>query len=156
MYKQTFEQKLITKGEYNPWQYVCNLYKKGLSCEEISEKLHIEQDIAISGRYLAIKIKEKIGLRSKSERFKNAIARGRMIYYKKPENEKYKRTGLSQKIRMLVLKRDKFKCILCGNNPATGSTLEIHHINGKQNDLDNLQTLCFECHRGLHYTKEAN
>jgi hypothetical protein len=151
-----FDNACIQNGIYNPLGFICKQYQKGLSCNEISELLQDRYDIKVSAKHLSDKIKLKIGLRSYSERKQNAIKRGRMIYFKKPEHEKYKRNGLSAKIRYNVLVRDNFQCSICGNSPKTGATLEIHHINGKKNNLENLQTLCYLCHRGIHYSKRAN
>jgi hypothetical protein len=58
------------------------------------------------------------------------------------------------RLRMQVMKRDNFKCVLCGSTPATspGTVLEIDHIvpwaKGGATVLDNLQTLCSECNNG--------
>jgi 5-methylcytosine-specific restriction enzyme A len=64
-------------------------------------------------------------------------------------NKKREPVGLS--LRYFVLKRDKFRCVKCGNT-AGESTLEIDHIvpvaSGGRTDKDNLQTLCFNCNRG--------
>lgn len=61
------------------------------------------------------------------------------------------RKGLSSKIRLLVLKRDKYSCVKCGSC-ARDIPLEVDHIvpvsKGGSDELDNLQTLCFECNRG--------
>lgn len=58
------------------------------------------------------------------------------------------------KLRLQVLKRDKFKCVYCGRSPATeaGVTLHIDHITpfskGGKTTLGNLQTLCEKCNWG--------
>lgn len=53
------------------------------------------------------------------------------------------------KIRMKILERDNNKCVNCGSPDR----LEIHHtdkwLNSKNNNLDNLITLCRKCHRKL-------
>jgi len=65
-----------------------------------------------------------------------------------------KRKTISPKLTLTVLKRDKYKCQICGKSPATDLDLklEVDHIKpvskGGNNDLDNLQTLCFYCNRG--------
>lgn len=65
-----------------------------------------------------------------------------------------KRKAIPPKLTLKVLKRDKFKCQICGKSPATDPylELEVDHIlpvsKGGSNDLDNLQTLCFYCNRG--------
>jgi hypothetical protein len=58
------------------------------------------------------------------------------------------------KLRLKVLKRDHFKCVLCGRNPANEPSVELHidHIipfskGGKTNE-NNLRTLCRECNLG--------
>jgi 5-methylcytosine-specific restriction endonuclease McrA len=154
MSKYTFIDACDANRLINPWQIVENLYKQGSSCNEISEMFINKYNIKVSSKHLSDYIKEKGLLRSHSERKLNAIQRGRMIYHKKPIHEKYKSGSLSANTRIKVMQRDDFKCTLCGNSPKTGATLEIHHINGNSSELDNLQTLCYLCHRGLHSVKK--
>jgi len=65
-----------------------------------------------------------------------------------------KTRSISLNIRLKVLNRDKFRCVFCGKSPATdiGTQLHIDHIvpfsKGGGNNLENLQTLCFECNLG--------
>jgi hypothetical protein len=58
------------------------------------------------------------------------------------------------RLRYNVLRRDSFKCVLCGNSPATDPKckLQVDHIiplskNGKTAQ-DNLRTLCEHCNLG--------
>jgi len=57
-------------------------------------------------------------------------------------------------IRVKVLDRDNYKCILCGRSPATniGVRLHIDHkipfSKGGKSAIDNLQTLCQDCNLG--------
>ncbi|TAL51903.1 MAG: HNH endonuclease, partial [Nanoarchaeota archaeon] len=63
------------------------------------------------------------------------------------------------KKRMDVLKRDKFKCKVCGRRPDNYVDIElhVHHIrpfgDGGFTHEENLITLCDTCHKGLdpHY-----
>lgn len=52
--------------------------------------------------------------------------------------------------RLKVLKRDGFRCQMCG----TAKNLRVHHINyehlGTDAELDDLITLCDACHRKIH------
>ena len=54
-------------------------------------------------------------------------------------------------------KRDKDRCVICGKSD---SSLTVHHITtkgaGGKDQLDNLITLCFDCHRMLHDGKKIN
>jgi hypothetical protein len=65
-----------------------------------------------------------------------------------------KRKSLNNSLRYIVMKRDNFKCCLCGKSPATNvlTILEVDHIlpvvKGGLNNLDNLQTICKSCNIG--------
>ena len=50
--------------------------------------------------------------------------------------------------KKLVLKRDKYKCRLCGKKVTVGVDNHCHHKDGNSNNhrLDNLITLCMDCH----------
>ena len=52
--------------------------------------------------------------------------------------------------RLEALKRDKFKCQLCGS----GKDVEVHHISyehlHRAEEVDDLITLCKKCHREVH------
>ncbi len=65
------------------------------------------------------------------------------------------RKAPTRKQRMRILKRDQYKCVLCGRRPAdhTDVELHVHHIRpsglgGLTEDI-NLITLCETCHDGL-------
>ena len=65
-----------------------------------------------------------------------------------------KRVALNNSIRFDIMKRDNFKCKLCGDSPAVNTLckLEVDHIlpiskNG-DNRESNLQTLCSVCSSG--------
>lgn len=59
------------------------------------------------------------------------------------------------KLRMLVLKRDDYRCKVCGRRPERHIDIElhVHHVRpyGQQGPTheDNLIALCNTCHRGL-------
>lgn len=65
----------------------------------------------------------------------------------------------SKKMRMTILKRDGFRCVVCGQRPADDPNivLNVHHIRPwKEHGAttsSNLVTLCHTCHLGLdpHY-----
>lgn len=63
----------------------------------------------------------------------------------------FQRKEISIRRRFLVFKRDQFACVLCGRS-GIGVKLEVDHkvpvSKGGSNNLDNLQTLCYECNRG--------
>ena len=62
--------------------------------------------------------------------------------------------NINLRLRFIVLRRDKFKCNICGRSPANNPTLELQvdHIKpwakGGETILENLQTLCSECNIG--------
>ncbi|MCH5171293.1 MAG: HNH endonuclease [Erysipelotrichales bacterium] len=61
---------------------------------------------------------------------------------------------INLRLRYLVLKRDNFKCCICGSSPAKDPSVELHidHIvpwsKGGETIIDNLQTLCSKCNLG--------
>jgi predicted phosphohydrolase len=68
----------------------------------------------------------------------------------------YKKERISPKLRHQVLERDGEKCVKCGRSPKThpGVALNAHHkeweVHGGPTILENLETLCDDCHEGLH------
>lgn len=61
--------------------------------------------------------------------------------------------GPSLGLRFHVLKRDRFRCVLCGRSPATHTiTLHVDHVIPWSKDgattADNLRSLCDECNLG--------
>lgn len=61
----------------------------------------------------------------------------------------------SQHLRMKVLRRDQFRCLVCGERPSNNVHIElhVHHIRpwgtGGLTVENNLITLCHTCHGGL-------
>jgi 5-methylcytosine-specific restriction endonuclease McrA len=63
------------------------------------------------------------------------------------------RQKLSAGLRYFILKRDDFKCQLCGASGIDpGVRLEVDHIIALENwgmtEIDNLRTLCRKCNKG--------
>jgi 5-methylcytosine-specific restriction endonuclease McrA len=62
--------------------------------------------------------------------------------------------SISWRLRFIVMRRDCFKCKLCGRNPSKNPELILHvdHIipwsRGGDTIAENLQTLCSECNIG--------
>lgn len=60
------------------------------------------------------------------------------------------RQGLS--LRFAILRRDGYRCQICGRSAQHGAVLEVDHrfprARGGTDDPTNLWTLCFECNRG--------
>lgn len=62
--------------------------------------------------------------------------------------------NINLRLRYLVLKRDNFKCVICGRSPAKDPKIElqIDHIipwsKGGETTIENLRTLCSECNLG--------
>lgn len=65
------------------------------------------------------------------------------------------------KLRVLVMRRDKSLCQPCLTNNRTELATEVDHITAKAkgglDELDNLQAICTACHREktAHETAEA-
>ncbi len=80
-------------------------------------------------------------------------------YYKKihqsdlyKESAKFQRSLMTPSLRYDVMKRDNFKCVLCGRKASDGVTLHVDHIipvsKGGKTEKQNLRTLCDACNLG--------
>jgi 5-methylcytosine-specific restriction endonuclease McrA len=71
-----------------------------------------------------------------------------LIEWAKPVQRK----PIKPSLRFEILKRDGYRCQMCGVTAKDGATLEIDHITpvskGGGNDADNLQVLCRDCNAG--------
>ena len=75
--------------------------------------------------------------------------------YSKDYNTAYKqhqRSLMTRKMRYEILKRDHFRCTICGASASEGAKLEVDHIKpiskGGKTEPNNLRTLCQSCNRG--------
>ena len=137
-------------GITEPEAYICQCYTGyKMSCREIGEHF-LEKGIKTSTRNVEYYI-QKYGItRSRAEARKVAISKGRVVYKKKSKDELYCAKQIGLKVRMEVLKRDRFRCKLCGNGMHNGYSIEIHHKDGPESVEENLETRCWMCHKGKH------
>ena len=62
--------------------------------------------------------------------------------------------AIAMGMRYQVLKRDRFRCVICGRSPATDLTCQLHvdHVlvfsRGGKTRLDKLRSLCADCNLG--------
>lgn len=65
---------------------------------------------------------------------------------------KVERKIMNDDLRYNVLKRDNFKCVICGASSDDGAKLHVDHIipvsKGGKTVMSNLQTLCDRCNLG--------
>ena len=70
------------------------------------------------------------------------------------------RNKMSQSLRYDIMKRDGFKCVLCGRNTSDGVKLHIDHIvpvsKGGKTVKSNLRTLCEDCNLGKRDKYDEN
>lgn len=68
------------------------------------------------------------------------------------QSREYQRSLMTSALRYSVLKRDQFRCQICGASAADGVKLEVDHImpvsKGGKTEMSNLRTLCERCNRG--------
>jgi predicted restriction endonuclease len=62
------------------------------------------------------------------------------------------RRSIKPSLRFRILKRDDYRCQICGDTAQDGAKLEIDHIHpvskGGNNNTSNLQVLCRDCNAG--------
>lgn len=68
------------------------------------------------------------------------------------QSAKYQRELMTDSLRYDVMKRDGFKCVICGASAQDGARLHVDHIfpvsKGGKTELSNLRTLCDRCNLG--------
>lgn len=74
-------------------------------------------------------------------------------YEQYQSSAQYERSQMSPGLRFKVLKRDHYRCCICGRSQKEdGVKLEVDHkipvSKGGKTEMNNLWTLCFECNRG--------
>lgn len=78
-----------------------------------------------------------------------AIERHRREAAHAPSSQRVK---LAPRVRFTVLRRDGYRCQLCGLRASDGAVLEVDHkvpvSRGGSNRQSNLWTLCWDCNRG--------
>lgn len=74
------------------------------------------------------------------------------ILQKNKESAVYQRQLMTPKLRYEIMKRDKFKCTICGRSQNDGAKLHVDHIKpvskGGKTVESNLRTLCDICNLG--------
>lgn len=67
-------------------------------------------------------------------------------------NSEIERSKINSSIRYDVLKRDNYRCKICGRGSKDGVKLHVDHIipvsKGGKTEMNNLQTLCSDCNIG--------
>ncbi len=95
---------------------------------------------------------EKVKAYAKMRRVRDAK---KIRAYQKIANDNYYFGGNKYK----VLERDNYTCQTCNGTKETGKTIVVHHKDetgwgkkkkDKNNDMDNLISLCVQCHMGIH------
>lgn len=70
----------------------------------------------------------------------------------KEARKQFERNKLTKAMRYDVLRRDNFRCVICGKSSQDGSLLHVDHIipiaKGGKTELNNLRTLCSDCNLG--------
>ena len=65
---------------------------------------------------------------------------------------KEERNKMTPGLRYKIMKRDGFRCVLCGRSANDGIKLHVDHVipvsRGGKTEESNLRTLCEECNMG--------
>lgn len=68
------------------------------------------------------------------------------------QSKEYERSKMTNSLRYDVMKRDGFRCVLCGASQIDGVKLHVDHIKpiakGGKTEMSNLRTLCDRCNSG--------
>ena len=135
--------------------FVVDMYQnKQMSSHEIAEYIAQNTGISITPKSIQRAVQKHGTPRNAKTAYNLAIQHGRVQWASK--TFKIKRKRLSDKLRYVVLKRDNFRCVLCGRG-SDRDLLEVYHItpicDGGLTAADNLRTLCYSCNRGKQYAE---
>ena len=76
------------------------------------------------------------------------------------QSAKYQRALMTDSLRYDIMKRDGFKCVICGATAKDGVKLHVDHIvpvsKGGKTVPDNLRTLCANCNLGKRAKYDPN
>ena len=83
----------------------------------------------------------------------NEAKKGESITDSNPMRHPNRKRQMSNKLRFMILERDKFTCTYCGRNPKDDRVkLHVDHIHPKSkggtDDESNLTTACSDCNHG--------
>lgn len=146
--KQLQEYKMTRRGFRRIEERVCNNVK-------LQPRLNIQ--ILLSAKYISPKGKNAY------EKHKNySYEKVREMYLKTKEmadakenfekQKKLERLKMTDSLRYDILKRDGYKCQICGVTAKEGAKLHVDHIKpiakGGKTVPENLQTLCDRCNLG--------
>ena len=127
-------------------------YRKEVVCENCGKKFVAETSTAKwckkcrEGRKkeIMVKICKNCGKEFKTTLSRQAFCCTKCRKEKRPSGEEW------ASLVEFVTERDNFKCVKCGSNKK----LNVHHIKflsrGGNNKVDNLVTLCEQCHIKVH------
>lgn len=101
---------------------------------------------------------------SKSFQFTyNSIKNYLEEFFKRQKNKQssvYQRQLMTPKMRYNIMKRDGFKCVICGRSQNDGAKLHVDHIKpvskGGKTEESNLRTLCDMCNLGKSDAYDPN
>lgn len=105
----------------------------------------VDTDIASSHNSENVKPKEEV---AESRKLRNNW------HHNNLSSENRRRRDISLGLRYDVLRRDRFRCVICGANPAARIECELHvdHVipisRGGSTNIKNLRTLCNACNVG--------
>lgn len=79
-------------------------------------------------------------------------AEGRLLYRMTPSGNLTRTQPMSDRLKNAVKERDGFACVWCGSPENLEVDHIVRYVDGGGNGMDNLRTLCADCHstRGGH------
>lgn len=127
------------------------------ACENVKLKPRLKIHIFLSAKYVSPKgkntyEKHKEFSYDKIQLMYYRAKRSKMLKTELEEQKKKERTKMTDSLRYDILKRDDYRCQICGVTAKEGAKLHVDHIKpiskGGLTVPDNLQTLCDRCNLG--------
>lgn len=145
-----YDNELLKKYHFKSQEYY-KLYEK----EYISKLIPKPSSFKITVNVMYVTPRRRYVYSNYGEFTKNTISTFEKISQDRNglyDEKEYQRSLMSDRLRYNVLRRDNFRCCICGATAKDGAKLEVDHIipvsKGGMTVMENLQTLCKECNRG--------
>lgn len=149
-------------GDYGSGRFCSPKCARGFSTKEKREEINEKVSNVMKGKLYSTNPIQK-GFDKRRHKFNqndfkkalNERKNKREIYLQETSTENLSKTAIRNK----VIKEQNERCLKCGNIEWLGKPiiLEIHHINGnnKNNQRENLEALCPNCHSQTDYWRKA-
>lgn len=139
----------------NSWQRLGQAWVAVHDDQQLALFMRVGGNMLVEKKYADHRLSDQVGPRECAPDGTISHGGGGFLVTEDLDDEAVERSAPSRKLRGRVLKRDDYRCVICGRRPRDHTDLElhVHHVipwrMGGPTAEANLVTLCGSCHKGL-------